>query len=68
MWTRQRLYAEVFNRKPFTTKKEFLDKTPYKKYDQIRQYFDGLETLPGKRVYLSMDVIDRIMELREFGE
>lgn len=67
MWTKQILF-DALGRKPFITKAEFLKKTPYKKYDSIKPFFDGLETLPGKRVYLTKDVVERIMELREYGD
>ena len=67
MWNKQEIYRALGN-KPFITKGEFLKKTPYKKYDSIKPFFDGLETLPGKRIYLTKEVVERVMELREFGD
>lgn len=55
----------AFGNKPFVTKGDVKDALGYKKYDDVRPFFIGLESI-GRR-YLTEDVIERMMELKRYG-
>ena len=49
----------AFGNRPFITKGDVKKALGYSNYDQVRQYFHGLERI-GNR-YLTEDVIEKIM-------
>lgn len=56
----------AFNNKPFVTKGDVKEAMGYKNYNEVRQFFYGLEHI-GQR-YLTEDVIERIIGLKEYGD
>ena len=56
----------AFGGKPFITKGQVKQAMGYKKYDDVRQFFDGLEHI-GQR-YLTEDVIEKILQQVEYEE
>ena len=62
---KQELRRALGNR-PFVTKGDVKTALGYKKYDDVRPFFVGLESI-GTR-YLTEDVIEKMMELKRYGD
>lgn len=56
----------AFGGKPFITKGQVKEAMGYKKYDDVRQFFDGLQHI-GQR-YLTEDVIEKILGEVEYDD
>lgn len=57
----------AFEHKPFVSKGYVMERLMYKTYKDVRPFFDGLESINGRR-YLTEDVINKIMEVKEYGD
>lgn len=62
MWGKQEL-KRAFP-EPFVTKGLVKERLMLKKYDYIRPFFDGLEPMPGTRIYLTEDFINNVISLK----
>ena len=65
--TRNKIYKEIFHGKETTTKTYVKNALDYKKYEQVKKYFDGVEPVPGTngKKYITQDIITKMMQLRD---
>lgn len=56
----------AFEHKPFVTKGYVMKQMGYKRYEQVDPFFIGLDRLG--RLYLTEEVIERILEIKAYGK